>query len=1413
MTDTEPEDMTAPADVPGDETPATRRHWGRRLAKGAAITLASLVALLLAALWLLDTPPGRRFVAEQIQGLQFQNGLKIGIGRIEGSLYGKMTIHDLSLKDPEGEFLYSPQVELDWRPLHFVSNHLDIRSVLAKRMYLRRMPQLKPTTSNQPLLPSFDIDVGRLKIDHLVIEKPVTGARRFASLDAKAHIVQGRAQVELNGKTVAVDGGAKGDRIAIALDAVPEQNRLALDATVEAPEKGVIAAMTGLGVPLSLQISGKGDWKQWNGLLKADSGDKAMARLTLAARDGTFAIKGPTHLAPLVSGQLASLLGSTTQLDLGATLDNGKLALSGGLSNDALRLDSKGGVDLSNNAFDKLNLAFTLVRPSALNAQLHGSPVTGDLLLDGDFAKPRMEYHLSSARLAYGTTGVEQFRANGTGRFEKGTIRLPLTIRARRLTGLDTAAGGRLANVRIDGEVAIKGSRVLADNLRIHSDRIDAKAVLLADLGKGTYGGSLDATVDRYRLESVAILNLQGKADIKASQRGGLGVTGRIRARSTKLLNDSVGRVLGGNFVAAGDVRYNGGAVKVANLQLRSPDLNITGGHGSYFPDGRIALYADGSSDRYGKVGIRVAGTLTQPDAQILAERPGLGIGLANLDARLTGVQNGYGLAVKADTDYGPLTADVTIGTGAATTLRIDRADLSGVQFAGTLQQTPAGPFTGTLKANGNGLAGIVELGAQGKYQQATFNLRSTGTVFAGPAGLSIGSAIIDGKAVLYDQPLVVADVQLADTRYRQFDLNAARIKIDYRNGQGQAKGVIEMAGRNPLRLAVNAQLEPQMWKVTLDGKTRGVTFGTAGPARIRPGANGYELLPSTFKLGDGKLELAGNFGSDTKLFGKLDGVNLAQVNAFVPGLGIGGKASGTLDFVQPTPSAFPRANADLKIAGFTRTSAAAVSQPVDVHLAGKLLPDGGDLRAVIRARGGVIGRVQASLRPVAGGASWTQRLMAAPLSGGVRYNGPADTLISFSGQTDQRLVGPLAIAADFSCRVDDPCLNGIVRGTGLTYENRTYGTKLTDMVLNANFAGNKLNIEKLTANAGKGTVVGSGYVNLSASAGYPMDIEVKLDRAQLAHSDALSGAATGQLKLTKAAGETALLSGSLELPEARYAIVRQGAAQVPQLSGVHFLPPKGRTHITGNETPPPFSSVFDKIRLDISLSAPNQIYVSGMGLESEWGAKFTVFGTATDPRLRGNVSLQRGTLGFAGHSFKLTSGTVRFTGGKVIDPELNLTATDDIENVTVNVDVGGRSSDPRISFSSVPGLPQDEIMSRILFGSSIANLSPLQAVQLAGSLNSLRGSGGGLNPLGKLRSVAGIDRLRILGADQQTGRGTAVAVGQHITDDVYVELITDARGFTATQLEISLTPWLSVLSEAGGSGVSSLNVQIKKNY
>ena len=1402
----------------GEDAEATTtagRHRGRTVAKWIGIFLVAIVALAGAAVLLLDTGPGRRFVVDQIESLEFENGMEIGIGRIEGSIYGEMVIHDFSLSDPRGEFLTSPEMRVDWRPFAFADNHVDIRSLTAERMTLLRLPMLNEVApTNEPLLPDLDIDIGQLRIDRFVAEAPVSGERRVASLSGAAHIADGRAQVDLDGRTIAGQGRAGGDRIALKLDAVPEENRLGLDLDLAAPGDGVIAALAGLTEPVRVRLKGDGTWANWNGRLAANLAGSEFARLRIGAQDGTFTVEGPTRVARLFEGQTAALLGPVLNVDMTGALDERRVTLSGNAASDAFRLNTNGIVDLGQSTFDEMRLGVVLLRPSALAENLSGRGLRAQLVLDGEFTAPQVQYQVDADRIVMNDMGLQNFNASGAAKVDPGRILIPVAARASRITGLDTVAGGTLANVRLDGDIAIEGPRILSDNMRVRSNRIDANVILLADMSTGLYTGAIDGRIDDYRVESVGIFNIETDIDLR-TERSGYALGGRVRARSTSLVNEGVRDFLGGNFAASADVRYGGdGVARFRNLQLTSPLVRITQGSGSYSPDGTIAFNADGVTQQYGAVGVRVAGTVADPRASITVDRPDLGIGLANLRANITSARGGYRLDATADTDYGLLTADVVLGTGPQMSLDITSANLAGIDFSGSLRQTAAGPFAGKLNANGRGIDGIVRLGAAGRYQEALVNFRARNTVLPGPAQLSIGSAAVDARVVLYDTPYVVADAQLAQTSIGSLNLAAARAKIDYRDGNGTARILAEGVSGVPFRVAANAQLAPDMWRAALKGRVRGIDFRTTTPARIVPGKGSYELLPVKIDFGQGNVRLAGTYGQGFKVQSRLESVDMGLVNAFVPGLGIGGKANGSLDFAQASATAFPRADARLQIRDFTRTTAVSVSQPLDINFVGKLIADGGEARAVMRRRGSVIGRMVASLTPLPPGAgSWTTRLLAAPLSGGIRYNGPADTLFSFAGQPDQRLSGPIGVAADFSGQVQDPRLAGIVRASNLTYENQTYGTRLANMAVRGRFSGDRFELEQLKATAGDGTVSARGFVSLASDRGYPMDLAVTLDDARLARSDALSASATGQLQLTKVAGQTALLAGQIVLPETRYAIVRQGAAQVPELTGVRFKPPAGPQRITGSEPAETAAGIFEQLRLDIALDAPERLYVSGMGLESEWSSNLKLGGTSTAPRMSGTVELIRGTLGFAGRSFELNEGRVRFTGGRELDPIITLAASEDIEDVTVTVNVSGRAMDPQIAFSSVPGLPQDEIMARILFGSSIGNLSAIQAVQLAASLNSLRGSGGGLNPLGKLRSATGVDRLRILGGDETQGRGTALAAGQYITDDIYLEFITDARGFTATQLEVSLTPALSILSQAGGSGSTNVNVRYRKNY
>ncbi|MEO5773462.1 MAG: translocation/assembly module TamB domain-containing protein [Sphingomicrobium sp.] len=1391
-----------------------RSSWPVRVARWLLVGLVAVTVV--AGLFLLgiNTDPGRRFLVERIAGLQFQNGMKIGIGRIDGSIYGQSTIHDLTLSDPKGVFLTVPEARLDWRPFAYLGNRIDVRRLTAPTMTLARLPAFRVSApSNAPLLPDYDIDIDRLKVDRLILEAPVTGQRQIGSIDGAAHIADRRAQVALHGAVIGGKGQVGGDRIDLKLDAVPERNRFALGLALQGPANGLVAKLAGVKAPVALRIDGSGDWAKWDGRLAANLDNSPFARLSLTARNGRFGVRGPTRIARVVSGPTAALLGPVTTIDLQSDWANRHADLAGTIASDAFKLVTNGKVDFGQNRFDNLHLAFTLLKPSVIAPHLSGRDLRADVTLNGAFMKPTVDYAITATTIAFNDMALQGFAAHGQAQVDKDHSSIPIAATVRAITGLDSVAGGGLTNVRLDGDLAIDWPRILSDNLRIRSDRIDARLILLANVAKGLYTGAVEGRVNDYRVNSVGLFNVQSHADLKSVAGGGYDLVGRVRAQSTKLFNDGVRSFLGGNVAVSSDVAYGrDGMIRFSRLRVASPQLQVTDGRGSYAPGGSIDLRAVGVSKPYGPVGVNVVGTIANPHAIVTAARPGFGVGIAGLSADIRAVGTGYHILARGGSDYGPFTADLLVNT-AAGPLAIDvtRASLAGINVHGRVIKSAAGPFTGRLDASGQGLGGIVRLAAAGRYQQLVINLRAHNTVLPAPADIAVGSAIVDARIILYDQPEVVADVQLAQARYQRTDITALRALINYRGGRGFARMLAEGTAGVPFRVAINSELTPTLWRAALQGRVSGVDIRTATPARIVPRRGGYDLLPTTLAFDKGSVRLAGSYGPGLKLQSRIDRLDMALINSFSPGLGVNGRATGSIDIDQPSSASFPRADVQLAIRDFTRTTAASVSQPVDINFIGQLQSSGSSVSAVMRTRGTVVGRLQASIDP-AGAGSWSHRLSEGALRGGIRYVGPADTLFSFAGLPDQRLAGPLGVAADFTCKIARPCLQGVVRGKNLTYDNITYGTRLTQMTLNGRFTGERLEIDELTARAGNGNVSGKGNVSLAAASGYPARFDLKLDNARLANSDMLRATASGSVQLVKDANASPRLTGNVTLPATRYQIIRQGSAGVPELTGVRFKPPRGRPRTNG-DAPPPTDRGFADVALDLGIDAPSQLFVSGMGLESEWRTRLKVTGTNQAPRISGNVSLVRGTLDFAGRSFTLDSGRINFNGGAASDATINLSASETIESVAVTLNVTGSATNPQISFSSTPGLPQDEIVSRILFGSSIGNLSAIQAVQLAASLNSLRGSGGGLNPLGKLRAVAGIDRLRILGPDDATGRGNALAAGKYISKNIYLEVVTDARGFTATQLEITLSRALSVLSQAGGSNATNVSVRYRKSY
>ena len=92
-----------------------RYHRTRTAAKWAGFGLIGLLLLIGAFLVWLNTDPGRRFIVRQINNFEAASGLQVNVERIEGSVFGQLTLHGLTLSDPDGIFFRAPEAEVQRR--------------------------------------------------------------------------------------------------------------------------------------------------------------------------------------------------------------------------------------------------------------------------------------------------------------------------------------------------------------------------------------------------------------------------------------------------------------------------------------------------------------------------------------------------------------------------------------------------------------------------------------------------------------------------------------------------------------------------------------------------------------------------------------------------------------------------------------------------------------------------------------------------------------------------------------------------------------------------------------------------------------------------------------------------------------------------------------------------------------------------------------------------------------------------------------------------------------------------------------------------------------------------------------------------------------------------------------------------
>jgi translocation and assembly module TamB len=572
----------------------------------------------------------------------------------------------------------------------------------------------------------------------------------------------------------------------------------------------------------------------------------------------------------------------------------------------------------------------------------------------------------------------------------------------------------------------------------------------------------------------------------------------------------------------------------------------------------------------------------------------------------------------------------------------------------------------------------------------------------------------------------------------------------------------------------------------------------------------GWQLAPAQVGFGGGYAILEGAFGGgETVLEAKLARMPLRLLDLAGADLGLGGRLSGIIDYRQQGRAA-PIAKARVRIERFSRAGLVLSSRPVGVlgviDLSANRLTAAGRMLEGDARRGDVALRISG----LGEGGDLAARLMKGRLDGRLMFDGAAETLWRLAAVEAFDLSGPVSIAARATGTLAEPRITGTVESDKLKVESALTGTRIDNVTVRGRFAGSRLELIRFAgATPGGGTITGSGIVDLagiSAERGPSLDLRAAVKDARLLNAGGLDATVTGPLRIVSN-GLGGTIAGRVTVGRARWALgVAAEDVALPQIATREINGENGRARRQ-------VSARDSAWRYLVNAAAPSRVQVEGMGLESEWGIDIALRGTVNDPRIGGTARLVRGDYTFAGTRFELTRGRILFDGNEPIDPRLDILAEASRSGTDVNIAITGNAQSPTIAFTSDPVLPEEEILARLLFGGSVTSLSATDAVQLAAALAALQGGGGGLDPIGQLRRSIGLDQLRIISADPLIGRGTGIALGKNISRNLYVELVTDGRGYSATQVEYRITSWLALLGTVSTIGRDSVLVQVSRDY
>ena len=1315
-----------------------------RVLKIAALALALPLVLVLVLLAASNTDLGRRAIERLSAQL---SGGGVTVTGLSGRFPGDLHIDRIELRDRDGVWLTATDIELKSSAASLLFRHLDVERLSAAHVLLARVPVASHAASSDSTGYLRNIDVASLVLPRFEIGAALAGSDAVLDVTGRVHLT-GLEEIDTELRAHRTDGPGRYE-----LSGRFDKSHLEVALDLEEPAGGplqVLAGVPRLGeLSAHLKISGPRNAETTRLELSAGA-LSASAHGSIDWTDGNAEFDAAGQAPAMAPGEWLAW----DSIDLDGHFH-------GKFSSPALSARLKAlGVRIGDASFRSLSATMSGAAGSAtLAATLEGLSIPGpDPAL---FAAAPIEVKVA-ARHTDAT-----WRAEFTGTH-------PLLALSGQVTGGDRA--------RLDFEARAPS---VAPFMRLAGIDLDGR-------------GSLSGALENAKGEQSA--KLRGTLE---SARGSSAIAGLLASTA----NFALAGTRRGSSLAIDRMTLGGGAVRatasgtdrngVVDLKWEAEFPRLAALSPALAGTARARGRLEGPTDDYA-----VSATASLEGSAHAAER---GVVELTFNARGLPAHLAATAEARGTLDGAPLRVEAALKPlpGGGVDALIEHAGWRAAVASGQISFPGGGrPIRGAISLQMPNLAEFARIAGAPLTGSAAASIdfkptspHGSAEVHAearevGISGHRVGHLVVTGTIEAPTTHAIYALNATADgivaaplTGSARLDATGPADKLALSLSTRWFQDEVEVAGGTVI--ATLDLPERRLEVATLEASARGQGARLLAPTTVHF-KNGLAFDAIRIGTGQGTLEVAGRLTPVLDVTVSLKNVTPAPLAAFFPDWPIDGTIS-----------------ADAQLTGLI----AAPEGTVNLHATGLRL-HGQSGRAVppTEIKGSVVfaaGQAAVDLNLHAGTAAGLAITGSVPMQSEREFALHASgefalaTANPFLEPDGRRIRGQATIEGDLTGTSASPSVAGSVSIEHGDFQDFARGAHLADISVTVVAADRSLRITKLLAHTGAGTVAAEGTIGVLEPT-VPVDLKLTAVDAQPFATDLLTARFDGTL-IVKGGATTALnASGQLHIARADINIPNALPREVAVLD-------VRRPHA---KPPAPASWELAPINLDIGIDAPRAVFVRGRGLDSELGGDLHVAGTYTSPQVAGGFDMRRGTLSLAGASLKFSSGRVSFNGAgpkKTLDPTLDFLAENVSGDVTATLTVGGYASAPTIELTSSPDMPQDEILSRLLFGIDAKQLGPLQMLGIGVALASISGVGyGGSDPLAAIQKRLGLDRLAVGGSTGTDPNAATVEAGRYVTSRLYVGAVQSTTGITKLQAQIDLTKHLKLQTVVGNSSTTA---------